>query len=185
MSKKGLIELCRYYKGEDTCPKNVPQVFWNYEKAWVEFSLNGSPLLTSMVREYYDYGMFDFNKQDDVPFSLKALLFNRYEQWLQGSLDEFKEWYKRQYLKEMNLTGKTIFDFCKDKTLMCEIIGGEYTENYYKGFPKTVIAEHLLEYAYRSNDDNLRKAAASLLKTAESEWNEAERQANEKGLIID
>ena len=99
MSRKELIELCRYYKGEDTCPKNVPQDFWNYEKAWVEFSLNDSPILTSVAREYYDYGMFDFNKQDDVPFSLKALLFNRYSQASHPDPSAFKKWYLDEYLK--------------------------------------------------------------------------------------
>ena len=85
----------------------------------------------------------------------------------------------------MNLTGKTIFDFCKDKALLREIIGGDYPESYYKDFPQTVIAAHLLEYACKANDDNLRKAAVSLLKTAENEWNEAERQSEDRGLIID
>lgn len=99
MDKKELLHLCRYFKGEDACPKNVPQNLWNYERIWVELSLNNSSELTSMTKEYYDYGLFDFNKTDDVPFTLKALLFNRHAQASHPDPSTFKKWYLGEYLK--------------------------------------------------------------------------------------
>ena len=97
--KEELLELCRHYKGEETCPKKVNPAFWNYEKAWVKLTLEESPVLSSMMKEYMDYGLFDFNKSDDVPFTLRALLFNRHSQASHPDPSTFKKWYLSEYLK--------------------------------------------------------------------------------------
>lgn len=99
MDKKSLLDLCRYYKGEEHCPENVAPIFWEYERAWVGFTLAKSPVLNSMTLEYYDYGLSDFSKNDDVPFTLKALLFNRHAQASHPDPSAFKKWYLEEYLK--------------------------------------------------------------------------------------
>lgn len=105
---KDLIKYCRYYKGEDEIPleisKNGDGMFWFYEKLWVEREdLHGDD--TRNMIEYIRSGLEDFRKEDDVPITLKALLFNRHSHWGGGyGTDEdvkyFKEWYFKYYLKE-------------------------------------------------------------------------------------
>ena len=85
----------------------------------------------------------------------------------------------------MNLNNKTIFDFCKDKKMLHEIIGGEYSESYYKGFPQTAIASHLMEYAGRINDKDLFEAARRLHQSATDKEDFANEEASKKGQIID
>lgn len=53
---------------------------WNYEKHWVEASLQGHGD-SGCTKEYIDYGNEDFNADDGTPISLKALLWNRYYHW--------------------------------------------------------------------------------------------------------
>lgn len=85
----------------------------------------------------------------------------------------------------MNLKNKTIFDFCKDKQIITEIIGGEYTEDYYKSFPQTVIAEHLIVYAFRVKDEQLFKDAQRLKANAEANFGYICAQAQKDGSIAD
>lgn len=85
----------------------------------------------------------------------------------------------------MNLKGKTIFDFCKDKKIIEEIIGGKYTEDYYKSFPQTVIADNLIEYAFRVKDKQLFDNALKLKSDAEKAFDNLCSQAQDKGIIID
>lgn len=51
--------------------------------------------------EYEKYGLQDFNTEDGVPITLKAMLFNRYHVsngFYPNIADMFKEWYERFYL---------------------------------------------------------------------------------------
>lgn len=97
--KQSLIDKCRYYKGEETCPESLKEAgkeyLWFYESKWVE--LNGQ---YEGNREYEDNDLASFEKDDGVPISLKRMLFNRYIQdtWsVKEAIPLFKTWYKEQY----------------------------------------------------------------------------------------
>jgi len=59
-----------------------------------------SQLLQDIVGRYHKLGLDSFDTTDGTPLTLKALLFNRYEQWLEGGPEDFKKWYRRVYRKE-------------------------------------------------------------------------------------
>lgn len=99
-----LIQQCRYYKGENECPKSIEEkgmaTIWFYEQIWVEREElrdeNGYNALG-----YFSDGLKDFNRNDGTPMTLKALLFNRYSHWSGGyeNLAEgFKKWHERNYI---------------------------------------------------------------------------------------
>lgn len=85
----------------------------------------------------------------------------------------------------MELKGKTIFDFCKDAELRKEIIGGDYSESYYKGFPESVIIEHLVEYAARTNNKKMFDAAEKARIIAIKDFERMAHEAAKNGMIID
>ncbi|MRJ09406.1 hypothetical protein EDL99_11140 [Ornithobacterium rhinotracheale] len=99
-----LIKQCRYYKGEKENPfqeDNHKNLFWHYEKKWVEFSLNPreKSYLEGITSEYKKIGLTTFNENDGIPITLKALLLSRFLYWNEGAdADLFKEWYKKYYL---------------------------------------------------------------------------------------
>ena len=99
-----LLEYCRYYKGEDECPEDISKdengSSWFYEKLWVQ-SDDFRDEKGYNTTGYIDYGLKDFNVDDGVPITLKALLFNRYCHWSGGygnDVEGFKKWYKKYYL---------------------------------------------------------------------------------------
>ena len=69
MKTTDLLPFCRYYKGEEAPPRHIEASFWHYEQKWVEFMLNGSPLLSQMIADYISAGLVDFEKFDNVPLS--------------------------------------------------------------------------------------------------------------------
>lgn len=97
--KQDLIDKCRYFKGQETCPESLKKAgkeyLWFYELKWVE--LNGQ---YEGNREYEDKDLASFEKDDDVPISLKRMLFNRFIQdsWsVKEAVPGFKKWYIEQY----------------------------------------------------------------------------------------
>lgn len=104
-SKKDLLPFCRYYKGEKERPKGVNELFWEYEKKWVEVSKNpkeGSNNFNTAsywLDDYLRADLASFSNDDGVPITLKALLFNRYTHWMQTN-DGFKKWYAENYKQE-------------------------------------------------------------------------------------
>mgnify|MGYP004533537575 FL=1 len=74
---------------------------WNYEKHWVEASLQGHGD-SGCTKEYIDYGNEDFNADDGTPISLKALLWNRYYHWggWMSDQESFRNWYRKYYVSE-------------------------------------------------------------------------------------
>lgn len=109
MDKQQLIEKCRYYKGESDNPfegkSQNKALCWLYESKWVEMSLDtvGNELLADYVSDYNTAGLYDFEKKDGTPKTLKALLLNRYYQ-SDGSIPfnpvPFKVWYKEHYIEQ-------------------------------------------------------------------------------------
>lgn len=105
MSKRDLIGFCRFYHGEDMPPARLSCEhlnLWNYERVWVRDTANGDEYggLGRMLSEYIRAGLRTFSETDDVPVTLKAVLFNRFLQHSEGMapLDEFKKWYLDYYL---------------------------------------------------------------------------------------
>lgn len=103
MKKTDLIEMCKYYNGEEVNPyeskDNNKSMLWNYEKAWVYDSLNETDY-TEMMNDYSEVGLLRFNTSDNTPTSYKALLFNRLSKGSQSIVDSipyFKEFYNTYY----------------------------------------------------------------------------------------
>lgn len=102
MEKQDLLQFCKYYKGEEESPyQGTENALWGIEKTWVAFSLNaekGFDYLSKCLNEYLSCGLRDFEQFDDTPVSLKAVLFNRFEQWDEGG--DFKEFYRKYYTQK-------------------------------------------------------------------------------------
>ena len=89
------LRCCRYYKGEANIPEGVPTRFWRYEAIWVQSVVLHPNSLSGLIDEYNNAGLMEFNKGDGVPISLKAVLYNRWLQWIGPSdIEGFKKWYK-------------------------------------------------------------------------------------------
>ena len=67
-------------------------------KIWVAKMLANDPYLEEITNEYRSQGLENFSEEDGTPISLKAILFNRYEHWLEGGTDGFKRFYRKTYL---------------------------------------------------------------------------------------
>ena len=98
-----LLNYCLYYKGETEFPASLHRdvsanIFWDYERCWVEFSQHNRGYIAGIVQEYIFEGLELFNCDDGVPISLKALLFNRFQHWTGGWDNvEFKKFYLENY----------------------------------------------------------------------------------------
>ena len=100
MDEKQLIDVGRYYDGKKECGyTGTKKMLWIYEKLWVEHMLSQDnkqdDLLFTNLTEYLLAGLKDFEKFDGIPVTLKALLYNRFEQWDYGG--SFKEFYRKYY----------------------------------------------------------------------------------------
>lgn len=85
----------------------------------------------------------------------------------------------------MKLKGKTIFDFCKDAGMRKSIIGGDYSESYYKDFPESVIMKHLMDFAIRTNNKELYESAEKERIIAEKDFERRADEAARNGWIIE
>lgn len=90
---EGLIRYCKYFGVPGGPERNTAASF--YEERWLRMG-GIFPL-----DEYEKYGLQNFNTEDGVPITLKAMLFNRYHVsngFYPNIADMFKEWYERFYL---------------------------------------------------------------------------------------
>lgn len=98
------ISRCRYYYGEDNCPySGVEACFWEYEQYWVNWHFEGKiEVLKELVEDYKAYGHGRLQKDDGVPISLKAVLWNRWAKWVGSPSDRegWREFYLHEYLKQ-------------------------------------------------------------------------------------
>lgn len=112
MNREDYLQFCRYYKGEDSNPydgkDNNKAMLWFYESAWLhemkeiqqDEKQEKEHTLFVYIDEYVNCGLGDFEKTDDIPISLKALLFNRYARGsysMQDAIKPFKTFYKKYY----------------------------------------------------------------------------------------
>lgn len=100
-----LSDKCRYYAGEEEFPEDGDETyydFWAAERAWFEFEMQHQPIIDEYVKFYEANGLADYQKEDDTPESLKALLFNSYSYAKNGQVDipGFKNWYENGYMAE-------------------------------------------------------------------------------------
>jgi len=102
MKREDLIKVCRYYHGEDECPHNdyITAFAWETERAWVYDNTKEKNEATSMdidiMTTYIDNGLADFNVDDGVPITLKALLFFRLKD-MRITAESFKNIYNDIY----------------------------------------------------------------------------------------
>ncbi|MCD8303047.1 MAG: hypothetical protein LUC44_08550 [Prevotellaceae bacterium] len=90
----------------------------------------------------------------------------------------------------ISLKGKTIFDFCKDKKMLGEIIDCEEKEiddykEYYEGCSQLVIMRDIRLYALRMHDTELFKAAEKAYVEAKEAWRKMVMEAEAEGFEID
>ncbi len=116
MKREELIKYCRYYKGEKENPydgKNQDAaMFWEYESIWVDRLFSDTKFLKMMQDELIEVAANLEDKDPQIidnsrPFSLVALLFNRWCKWCndchmsyKGVVGDFERWYKKYYLCE-------------------------------------------------------------------------------------
>lgn len=113
-----LIKQCHYYNGEDTDPfERVDQnksMIWFYESFWVKQRASGQ-VLTECLNEYLAADLRFFEAEDNVPVSLKALLFNRYMKGSSdGNTEPFKAFYRQYYsMKSQQQTKAELIAKCR------------------------------------------------------------------------
>lgn len=102
MKNKDLLKFCRYYKGEDENPfSGCPQFYiWVFEKDWVnEMGPDNvvSENLSLVLLRYISAGYADFEKHDDIPITLKAMLYLLMEKWNESIVtkDAFADFYNK------------------------------------------------------------------------------------------
>lgn len=81
MEREDYLHFCRYYRGENDSPykSGIKPLLWDYERVWVEWSLNKDDSLGQMLTDYLRAGLRQFEVMDYTPVTLKALLYNRYD----------------------------------------------------------------------------------------------------------
>lgn len=100
MKKEDLLKYCRYYHGEDKCKSTDAdvQMLFKIERAWVDMMCSIDGDFRRFLDNYIEAGLKDFNVTDDVPVTLKAVLFNRFTQYNDRvDVNAFKQWYKKHY----------------------------------------------------------------------------------------
>lgn len=120
-----LIKQCHYYNGEDTDPfERVDQnksMIRFYESYWVNQRSRGNRL-TDYLNEYLAAGLRDFEAGDQVPVSLKAVLFNRYQKGSYSTDTEYFKAFYRQYYSSSEQPQRSTKD---DLIAKCHVFNGE------------------------------------------------------------
>ncbi len=105
MSEQWYIDQCRYYKGENKCPENIRAkkngaILWDYERNWVNDSLNHR-LTDEYITEYIAYVGDKVPADIGYPISLLAYLFHCIGKWsysLESCANGFYDFLKEYYL---------------------------------------------------------------------------------------
>lgn len=103
MNRNELVNLCRYYKGEQESPFAFADprfTAWRIEALWVVAATNQAEMLNFCVEDYIRHGLAGFQDKDGVPISLKAFLMNRLFQYAEREdVEDFKQFYLNHYLR--------------------------------------------------------------------------------------
>ena len=108
MTRKDLLNACRYYKGTKICPyeDQNKHALWMYERAWVYDTLQAiesrtiSNTMGDTLATYISVGLAGFKNMDGVSISLKAYIFDRYAKTAQtpyDAVEPFKKFYETYY----------------------------------------------------------------------------------------
>ncbi len=103
MSKNELLTFCRHYQGEAEPPARLGyenRNLWKYEEIWVGMMENGSEnAFEDFLSAYHRDGLSKMCETDNVPMTLKALLYNRFQFHNDGmgNVEDFKKWYIEKY----------------------------------------------------------------------------------------
>ena len=103
MKREDAISFCRYYRGEKESPENLSDAeanVWKIESYWVDMvTSDDDEVFRTILNQYLSANLRLFCRTDNVPITLKALLYNRYLQYNEGmgNIDEFKKWYEENY----------------------------------------------------------------------------------------
>lgn len=95
-----LLKFCRYYHDEKggKCSDAEVQMLCKIEKMWVDRMCAEDNDFDALLDEYITSGLTSFSETDNVPVTLKALLFNRFTQYNDRiDVEAFKKWYKKHY----------------------------------------------------------------------------------------
>ena len=102
MSTNNVLQYCKYYHHEPINPYNlsVAAYLWQIEKEWIEemqLEDRVSGRLSLSLNHYIASGYADFEKLDDTPITLKAMLFTLLEKWNEGIVtrDDFSLFYTK------------------------------------------------------------------------------------------
>lgn len=105
-NEKSIKDFCRYFNNEDSNPyqgKNADKaMFWLCEGFWYAHisKPDENDPLGDMLDEYLRAGLRTYEQYDNVPITLKAVLFNRFCQYNDRmDIKAFKEFYADKYMK--------------------------------------------------------------------------------------
>lgn len=108
LEEEELINFCRYYRGQEENPYTKDKdsnkgMLWFYEFAWVKSMLQnkereGDGALAEYLYDYINAGLRDFRAKDNIPITLKALIFNRYMKGsMDGNTEPFMNFFNKYY----------------------------------------------------------------------------------------
>lgn len=105
MNSNDLLAYCKYYKGEQNHPfgndKELAQL-WECERYWAHAGeMNQVEVLKSYLQELMSAGMIILSIEDEVPITLKAVLYHTFCQrngllYTDGG-EQFKAYYQMYY----------------------------------------------------------------------------------------
>lgn len=168
MAEDHLIHHCRYYKGERKSPfSGTKGMLWGWEKAWIEMTISNdekdSDFLSKILEDYLLAGLRDFEKSDDTPIALKAMIYNRFDHWNQG--DGFKEFYLRYYNEDIMVTEQSLIRLCRYYRGEDDCPQG--VSKLIWGYEKTWVEFNIRASKFASGAD------AAYLKSIEGEYNDS------------
>ena len=128
-NEKNIKDFCRYFNNEDSNPyqgKNADKaMFWLCEGFWYAHisKPDENDPLGDMLDEYLRAGLRTYEQYDNVPITLKAVLFNRFCQYNDRmDIKAFKEFYADKYMKgghSFMPSFFTLFKFATKATTCC------------------------------------------------------------------
>lgn len=118
-------ELCKIYKGEDDNPYGdngtYRSIIWSSEKAYV-LDLIDEMTLISYKSLYVSCGLRNFEKDDNVPMALKAIIFIKYRNTIDRKPASFMSFYTNYYKKYDKIKG-SLNDINSKPTATDKLIG--------------------------------------------------------------
>ena len=110
---------------DEVCFLENAATAWRYECFWVDEFDNENTKHLSEANKYYANDLKDFEPNDGTPIELKALLWNRYEHWTSGRLEDFKQWYLKHYQSRPTNRQRRAEERKKTLIPMCRYYKGE------------------------------------------------------------